>query len=285
MTESTVFNIRDICRGCLSDKRDNLRSIFDSNILETFILCTNIQVIKFIYKQLSPQIYICYIFPKVTEKDGLPKLICSSCVYKVISWVTFKTQCEQSDEILKTTFQCSENKGTIESSNEQPTLQFPPQDTVLQDTVDCETVDYIFQSSSEPVKEEVETLLQQSSERNCDVTENIDNWNTSETVVEAVIDAVDSVLPQKSNLLELGANVQEFIEDVDETFEDIESDEDHSKNSNNIELCKTIDMEIEKISTSAKPKQVICDDCGKSFRNLDRLKSHQRGEHEGKKLV
>lgn len=44
MTETGVFNIREICRGCLSDKKDNLRSIFDSNILETFILCTNVQV-------------------------------------------------------------------------------------------------------------------------------------------------------------------------------------------------------------------------------------------------
>lgn len=49
MTESGVFNIGEICRGCLSDNRDNLRSIFDANILESFILCTNVQVTELLF--------------------------------------------------------------------------------------------------------------------------------------------------------------------------------------------------------------------------------------------
>lgn len=114
---------------------------------------------------------------KVTEKDGLPKLICSSCVYKVISWVTFKTQCEQSDEILRTTFQCSGIKATTSPSNEQST--FP------QDSLDCESNEILYQSNNEPLKaEEVETLLGQSSEPFCDIAGSINNWNTSDTIDE-----------------------------------------------------------------------------------------------------
>lgn len=117
MTEAGAFNIREICRGCLSDNKDNLRSIFDSNIFETFVLCTNVQV-RFTNNCNNWKVSLFEIFPKVTEKDGLPKLICSSCVYKVISWVTFKKQCEQSDGILRTTFQCSENKATTPSASD-----------------------------------------------------------------------------------------------------------------------------------------------------------------------
>lgn len=54
MTESDVFNIREICRGCLSDNRENLRSIFDTTILGSFISCTNVQVtmdVCFVYLQ------------------------------------------------------------------------------------------------------------------------------------------------------------------------------------------------------------------------------------------
>lgn len=34
---------------------------------------------------------------KITECDGLPSNICSSCVYKCVSWQSFKQQCEQAD--------------------------------------------------------------------------------------------------------------------------------------------------------------------------------------------
>lgn len=33
--------------------------------------------------------------------DELPKKICSSCVYKSVSWYSFKQQCEQSDIVLR----------------------------------------------------------------------------------------------------------------------------------------------------------------------------------------
>lgn len=101
----------------------------------------------------------------MTEKDGLPKLICSSCVYKVISWVTFKTQCEQSDEILKTTFQCSENKTSASSSNEQSSLNF------TQNSVDGESVNNLFKSDNATTNDTAESQLEHSS--------GIDNWNVS----------------------------------------------------------------------------------------------------------
>lgn len=74
--------------------------------------------------------------------------------------------------------------------------------------------------------------------------------------------------------------VQEEDEDIDEIiFGGInESDEDDSTNASNIEKSTAADKR-------SKITQVNCDECGKTFRNSDRLKSHQRGEHEGQKLV
>lgn len=90
-------------------------------------------------------------------------------MYKVISWVTFKTQCEQSDEILRTTFQCSDDKVTSSSSAEQSSTDYPPPNTVnnlLQsNAVDAATIDT------------VECQLEQSTEL---VLADIDEWNASD---------------------------------------------------------------------------------------------------------
>lgn len=176
MTESCVFNIGEICRGCLSDNRDNLRSIFDSNIRDSFISCTSVQVTKhFVYKQSEPKFSIFNLSIKVTENDGLPKLICSSCVYKVISWVTFKTQCEQNDEILRTTFQCSERKSTASlSSNVSSGLELP------QTTVDHRVnLNNLFESKNDSTDDTSASRLEQSPEQ-CP-----GNWNPSEPEIEA----------------------------------------------------------------------------------------------------
>lgn len=57
-----------------------------------------------------------------------------------------------------------------------------------------------------------------------------------------------------------------------DAVEDID-DSDHSSD----DLSKTIEMANKKTRT-----KITCE-CGESFRNLDRLKSHQRSEHEGLK--
>lgn len=112
----------------------------------------------------------------MTEKDGLPKLICSSCVYKVISWVTFKTQCEQSDEILRTTFQCSEKKSTTSSSNEQSSLD------IQQNTVDCRGgVNNLFKPNNEVTDDTAKSHLEHSPVQ----FSGIYNWNASESEVKA----------------------------------------------------------------------------------------------------
>lgn len=45
MTSESAFDINGICRGCLSDKRDTLQTIYKNSIREIFTLCTNLQVL------------------------------------------------------------------------------------------------------------------------------------------------------------------------------------------------------------------------------------------------
>ncbi|XP_037048131.1 zinc finger protein 737-like isoform X1 [Bradysia coprophila] len=219
MTTSISFNISDVCRGCLSDNRDNLRSIFDSNILENFISCTNVQV---------------------TAEDGLPKHICNSCVYKVVSWVTFKSQCEQNDEILRTTFQCSVNKQSLSSTSQ------PSGETCSKNIVDVIS-DSSFQSDSA-------VTVQQCSE--------IDNSNVDESEnTKPIGEHIDCVKPDAYD---------------DEEFLVTANDEDIDESD--------VDQTVDSGKTQSSPqKQVTCDECGAHFRNSDRLKSHRRSVHEGKK--
>lgn len=35
------------------------------------------------------------------QSDGLPAMICSTCVYKCVTWFSFKQQCEHIDSILR----------------------------------------------------------------------------------------------------------------------------------------------------------------------------------------
>lgn len=174
MATSVPFNIREICRGCLSDNRDNLRSIFDSNILENFILCTNVQVVITECLQTKSNVDFnikIFFLPisKVTDSDGLPKLICSSCVYKVISWVTFKSQCEKNDEILRATFQCSEQKLTIPSNNVAQNI-----------TTDTKIENYSLPLNNELIIEEPSEQISQ-----------IDSWITTDSKVLTDCDKLD----------------------------------------------------------------------------------------------
>lgn len=237
----------------------------------------------FVYKQSSEH-FDFQLFLKVTEKDGLPKLICSSCVYKVISWVTFKTQCEQSDEILRTTFQCSEKKATTSSCNEQSSLD------IQQNTVDCRGgVNNLFKSKNEATNDAAKSQLEHSPVQFCGIY----NWNASESEVKAENNEISIVyvkqddeaadedevkLKQFLRNVWLNANVQDFLKD-ENTFEDID-ESDHSS----VDLSKPIENDFKRTRTSPQ-KHVICDECGKSFRNPERLQSHRRGEHEGKKWV
>lgn len=38
---------------------------------------------------------------QVSTTDGLPPSICSTCVYKCVTWFSFKQQCEHIDSILR----------------------------------------------------------------------------------------------------------------------------------------------------------------------------------------
>lgn len=75
-----TLDANSICRCCLSDRRDTLRSIYDANIRDMFVACTSLPV---------------------NTGDGLPGRICSACVFKCISWSSFKQLCERSEEMLR----------------------------------------------------------------------------------------------------------------------------------------------------------------------------------------
>lgn len=38
----------------------------------------------------------------MSQDDGLPSSICSQCIYKCVSWFSFKQLCERTDTILRT---------------------------------------------------------------------------------------------------------------------------------------------------------------------------------------
>lgn len=121
------------------------------------------------------------IFLQVTEKDGLPKLICSSCVYKVISWVAFKTQCEQSDEILRTTFQCSEIETHLLSSSKKSGLD------ISQNCVEGENVDVnnLLECNNVAAKDDAADIkYQKSSEQNLAIE---NNWNVFSNASESEV--------------------------------------------------------------------------------------------------
>lgn len=153
----------------------------------------------FNYKQ-TVQFLNFRFFSKVTDKDGLPKLICSSCVYKVISWATFKTQCEQSDQILRTTFQCSENKLQPSSSEDQSPLE------ALQNSVECESVNNLFESNvllDDTAESQLEYVSDQFTGNNWDGVESVrtDNNEISTTVLDKKQEEADENEVKLKNLI------------------------------------------------------------------------------------
>lgn len=172
-------------------------------------------------------------------------------MYKVISWVTFKSQCEQSDDILRKTFQC---KQSLSSAGEQ------------------------FGNDLNNVVT-TEEALQQFPEIDVSNAKVPENTEHIEALTECdKTDAYEDEVIRKHFLAEctsFNANVQEFLVTANE--EDVEASDQRS-----VDLSKTND----RVKAQSSPqKQVTCDECGTHFRNPDRLKSHQRSVHEGKKFV
>lgn len=92
-------------------------------------------------------------------------------MYKVVSWVTFKTQCEQSDTILRTTFKCSANQPTQLFSSEEPALDIP-------NTNDCESVNNLFESDNVATSGTVDAQFEQLSKQFPEIE---NNWSVSQT--------------------------------------------------------------------------------------------------------
>lgn len=194
MTTSVVFNILQICRGCLSDNRDSLRSIFDSNILDNFISCTNVQVCvsRFSLKSICLQtirslyeskIFFSFLIFKVTDKDDLPKLICSSCVYKVISWVTFKSQCEKNDEILRNTF----HRNEVSTSQSNDNNQSIDDGLTSQNEIDCKKESELLQPH-DSLNQGPSGQFSKIDRWNADGTENVTQYDERLTDVDEPVD-------------------------------------------------------------------------------------------------
>lgn len=96
-----------------------------------------------------------------------------------MSWLSFKTQCEQSEQILKNTFKCPENDQTIKTTNEQSTSHIPPQSV---QSVDSENVVIIFEENE---SSEIKSSQHQSSEPFCDIESGTEKWNASTSKVKA----------------------------------------------------------------------------------------------------
>ena len=99
------------------------------------------------------------------KKDGLPMNICSTCVYKCISWHTFKQQCGQSDFMLRNHLSFGENiqsqffktnnyKKVLIESIQDPDEQINP--TVLTNGV-CDNVEDDNDYPIIPIESEAES--------------------------------------------------------------------------------------------------------------------------------
>ncbi|XP_046668856.1 zinc finger protein 271-like [Homalodisca vitripennis] len=94
------LNLKEICRFCLSNK-GILLSIFGSgegDHLGLYELPSQIKSILSI---------------EIEKEDGLPSLICHSCLFNVERSLNFKNQCEQADSMLRSFIrerECEENQ-------------------------------------------------------------------------------------------------------------------------------------------------------------------------------
>lgn len=70
----------NICRGCMNSSSNVLQPLFVNNIAELFYSITSL---------------------KISHDDGLPNSLCLTCMSRLEDCNRFKTQCTQSDVLLR----------------------------------------------------------------------------------------------------------------------------------------------------------------------------------------
>lgn len=96
------ISFNSLCRTCL-DSTENMKSVQDPNIINMLKICVNIQVYNCL-QEIPSEFYTFFdksIDLQVLQGDGLPDLICLTCLRQIYKYFDFKQLCEKSDAILK----------------------------------------------------------------------------------------------------------------------------------------------------------------------------------------
>uniref|UniRef100_A0A1B6L7M2 Protein krueppel n=1 Tax=Graphocephala atropunctata TaxID=36148 RepID=A0A1B6L7M2_9HEMI len=184
------LNLKEICRFCLSNK-GILLTIFGSaegDHLGLYELPSQIKSILSI---------------EIEEEDGLPSLICHSCLFNVERSLNFKNQCEQADSILRSFIKERECEGN--QINEK-------KNTECQAEVHEDDPEKCAQPAA-PVEETEEEL-----ENSGDLNENAELEEQNPITTEEIEGEVNADSADATTKPESGFELEESMNDVEENM-------------------------------------------------------------------